>query len=77
MNMRSIIFKSSDRIVVEIGRGHIKTDAEACVSFDGGAYVSVTEGDRIEIKKSEKCTKIVKINDISFLEVLRQKMAGT
>ncbi|MER2025569.1 MAG: NAD(+) kinase, partial [Eubacteriales bacterium] len=77
MNMRSIIFKSTDKIVVEIGRGHVRTDAEAYVSFDGGVYVSVAEGDRIETKKSEKCTKIVKINDISFLEVLRQKMAGT
>jgi NAD+ kinase len=77
LNTRSIIFKSTDRIVVEIGRGHIKSDAEADVSFDGGDYVSVSKGDRIEIVKSEKCTKIVKINDISFLEVLRQKMAGT
>ncbi len=77
LNTRSIIFKSTDRIVVEIGRGHVRSDAEADVSFDGGRYVSVAEGDRIEITKSEKCTKIVKINDISFLEVLRQKMAGT
>ena len=77
MNMRSIIFKSTDRIVVEIGKGRIKSEAEADVSFDGGDYISVAEGDRIEIVKSEKCTKIVKINDISFLEVLRQKMAGT
>jgi NAD+ kinase len=31
-------------------------------------------GDRIRIEKSTKATRIIKINNISFLETLRKKM---
>ena len=75
LNTRSIIFQSTDRITVEIGQGHMPGIAEANVSFDGDAYVSVGAGDRVIIERAEKQTNIVKISDISFLEVLRQKMA--
>jgi NAD+ kinase len=48
--------------------------AEAYVSFDGDAYISVGAGDRVIVERAKKQTNIIKISDISFLEVLRQKM---
>lgn len=75
LNTRSIVFQSTDTITVEIGQGNIAGIAEANVSFDGDAYISVGAGDRIIVERAEKQTNIVKISDISFLEVLRQKMA--
>ena len=73
---RSIILSGSDRIQIEIGEGRsgLMEDA-ATVSFDGGNVVSLTAGDVVKIRKSGKLTKFIKINNISFLEVLRRKMA--
>lgn len=74
---RSIIFKSTDKITVIIGQGHEPGAAEASVSFDGDAYITVQSGDRIVVEKSDKSTKIIKLSGVSFLEILRQKMAGS
>ena len=49
----------------------------ASVSFDGDAYITVHSGDRIVVEKSDKSTKIIKLSGVSFLEILRQKMAGS
>ncbi|MDO4804760.1 MAG: NAD(+)/NADH kinase [Lachnospiraceae bacterium] len=76
LNTRSIVFQRDDRITVEIGQGNVSGIAEANVSFDGGAYISVDAGDRVIVERSEKQTNIIKISDISFLEVLRKKMTG-
>ena len=77
LNTRSIVFQGSDRISVEIGQGNTVGIAEANVSFDGDAYISVGTGDKIIVERAGKQTKILKISDISFLEILRKKMAGT
>ena len=74
---RSIIFKSTDQVTVMIGQGHEPGAAEASVSFDGDAYITVHSGDRIVVEKSDKSTKIIKLSGVSFLEILRQKMAGS
>ncbi len=74
---RSIIVQNTDKISVEIGQGHDPGAAEANVSFDGDAYITVSSGDRVVVEQADKSTKIIKINGVSFLEVLRQKMAGS
>ncbi len=74
---RSIIFRSSDQVTVMIGQGHEPGAAEASVSFDGDAYITVQSGDRIVVEQSDKSTKIIKLSGVSFLEILRQKMAGS
>ena len=48
--------------------------ARAVASFDGDTNVIMTTGDRIVIRRSVRDTQIVKISNISFLEVLRRKM---
>ena len=39
-------------------------------------YTSMKQGDYVEIRRSKEVTKILKINQISFLEVLRNKLSG-
>ena len=46
-------------------------------SFDGDTSVSMVTGDRIVITRSKKDTRIIKINNISFLETLREKMSNS
>lgn len=74
LNTRSIIFKGEDHIMVEIGPGRTAEPEKACAHFDGAANILMETGDRIVIRKASKSTKLVKINNISFLEVLREKM---
>lgn len=47
---------------------------KAIASFDGDTNISMTLGDKVVIRRSVQDTKIVKISNISFLEVLRKKM---
>ena len=47
---------------------------KAVASFDGDTNISMTTGDRIVIRRSASDTRIIKISNISFLEVLRTKM---
>ena len=47
----------------------------AIAGFDGKGEVPLKAGDRIEISRSEKVTKIFKLSKISFLENLREKLS--
>ena len=75
LNTRSIIFPAEDEITVEVTEGAQKNgEGKAVASFDGDTNISMNAGDRIVIKRSVSDTKIIKISNISFLEVLRTKM---
>lgn len=74
LNTRSIIFPADDEIAVEIAEGAQRGKGKAVASFDGDTNISMDVGDRIVIKRSALDTKIIKISNISFLEVLRTKM---
>lgn len=74
LNSRSVILPAEDEITVEIATSKGKGEVGAAVLFDGDTNISLTAGDRVVIRKAKQCTKIVKISNKSFLEVLRQKM---
>lgn len=74
LNTRSVIFPAEDEITVEIGEGSQGCEAKAVVSFDGDTNVPMRTADRVAIRRSMKDTQIIKISNISFLEVLRRKM---
>jgi len=74
INTRSIVFSGSDRITVEIG-GEEKIEGVASVAFDGEEKIVLDVGDKVHIVRAREYTKIIKISNVSFLEVLRRKMA--
>ena len=45
------------------------------MTFDGDTFVQMKTGDHVEIRKSTEVTRIMKINQVSFLEVLRNKLS--
>ena len=59
-----------------IGEGKHGIPDEAYVAFDGVDEVELTSGDMVEIRKAEAQTRIIKLNQDSFLETLRRKMKG-
>lgn len=70
-NTRSIILSPDDEITVVIkGKENQKIGAY----FDGSSAFLMTNGDRITVKKSDMVTKIVKLNQESFMKVLHKKM---
>ena len=74
LNTRSIVFSPEDVIEVELGEGRDGSIESGMAYFDGAAAMPMVTGDRIRIEKSTKATRIIKINNISFLETLRKKM---
>ena len=76
LNTRSIVLSSDDEIVIEIGEGRRGNIEKVLVTFDGATSVPLETGDRLTICKAKESTKIMKINKISFLEILRRKMKG-
>lgn len=75
LNSRSIVFSGDDHIRIQIGKGRRDGPDEACVTFDGDTYVPMETGDYVDIRKSTEVTRILKINQVSFLEVLRDKLS--
>ena len=74
LNARTIILPDDVEITIEIGNRKETFHDEAEATFDGDTSVKLNSFDKIVIRKSKKITRMVKINQISFVEVLRNKM---
>lgn len=75
MQNRSIILSAKDMITVEIENGRDGEMQEVEAIFDGCHKAPLCTGEKIEVQKSEKTTGIVKLSQMSFLEVLHRKMS--
>lgn len=74
LNQRSIILSPEDIIEIEIpecGEGRMQTVE---VNFDGSHMIPLQTGDKIRIVRSGKVTEFIRLNQVSFLEVLHRKM---
>ena len=67
-------FPEEDVITVELGEGRRQVQEQGLASFDGDTEIPIVTGDRIVIQKASASVKILKLNHLSFVEVLRQKM---
>ena len=76
LTARSIVLSGSDQVRIQIGSGRRNQREEAFVTFDGQVQIPVETGDYVKIARSEKTVNILKINRVSFLEVLGSKMRG-
>lgn len=74
LNTRSIILPAEDVITVEIGERRHNDCERGLAAFDGDTFIPMVTGDRIVIRKSSVNTRILKLNHLSFVEVLRRKM---
>ena len=74
LNTRSVIFPAEDVITVEIGKGRHNDCEKGLASFDGDTTIPIVTGDCIIIRRADAKTRILKLNHLSFVEVLRRKM---
>lgn len=75
LNARSIVLKADDEIEIEIDHGRDGSMLTVEANSDGSEKWSMVTNDRILIRKSEKTTSIVKLNEVSFVETLHKKMS--
>lgn len=76
LTSKSIVLSSEDEIVVEVLKMRKAQKDEAIVNFDGQPGIELSAGDRIVIGKAYSTTKMIKLFDVSFYEVLREKIAN-
>ena len=65
---------AEDVITVEIGKGRHCDCEKGLASFDGASSIGMVTGDCIVIRQAKVKTRILKLNHLSFVEVLRRKM---
>lgn len=75
MQSRSIVLSSEDTVAIEIEAGRDENRREVEAIFDGSHKIPLGAGDRVEIRKSQKTTGIIKLSQMSFLEALHKKMS--
>ena len=76
LNTRSVVLSAEDCIVIEIIKNTRNEAIMAEAVFDGGSSFSLGYGDRIEIKRSEEVTNLVKLSTRSFLSTLHKKLSS-
>ena len=74
LKSKSIVLTADDVIEIEVGTSREEQDEKAIVSFDGDIAMVLKVNDRIRIAKADKETYICKVQNESFLEILRRKM---
>ena len=76
LNTRSVVLSAEDSVVIEIIKNTRNEAIMAEAVFDGGSSFSLGYGDRIEIRRSEEVTNLVKLSTRSFLSTLHKKMSS-
>lgn len=76
LTAKSIVFSSDAVIRIEVvdKRPDVKTDAYA--NYDGNSGLEMQCGDVIEIRKASSYTSLIKLYELGFYEVLRNKISN-
>ncbi|MCI9081495.1 MAG: NAD(+)/NADH kinase [Lachnospiraceae bacterium] len=76
LNAKSIVLGAEDEITIEIRTRDEGQEENVEISFDGEPVGILKEGEKILVKKAQVRTRILKLNQMSFLERLRKKLQG-
>ena len=71
----SIVTGGDDIIELQVCINSLIPDSCITLDVDGDSSVDIFNGDIIKIRKEEKLAKVIKVNDVSFYEILRQKLS--
>lgn len=76
LNTSSIVLSAEDEILIEVTSDREGNEQTVGLSFDGECNMEVHTGDSIVIRKASAETKLLKLSNVSFLEIMRRKMKG-
>ena len=74
LSNRSVLFSRNDEIELLIKELRKPGEELRTVSFDGRDVITVKTGDIIRVTRAKQTTKIAKINQDSFLQVVNKKL---
>lgn len=74
LGARSIVMAPERTITVKLPRGSKK---QVYLSTDGGRPLRISGTDRVEITASTKETKLIRLTNRSFYQILNQKLGGS
>lgn len=75
LNARSIVLSAEDEIEVKIPAGKNGDTQRTELNFDGRSMEILKTGDSLLINQSKLVTRLIRLNEESFLEVLHKKMS--
>lgn len=73
LNSRSIVVDKDDKITIEVLESKKTQKDEAIATFDGRTGEKLKTADILEVKKADKVTRLIKIGDRGFFDVVRDK----
>ncbi len=71
---RCIVVSADAKVEVMLADRRTERDEEAEVTFDGDNFFHMKVGDRIFVKKSDITVHIMRLDRLSFLQILRKKI---
>lgn len=73
VGMRSIVLDDTAQVQAHVNRRN-QEELNAVVAFDGTVSISLHDGDSLEVQKSDKTVKFVRLSQINFLDRIRSKL---
>ncbi len=74
LNKRSLVVSADDKICLEVGQRKEISNDEAIAVFDGREEMQLISGERIFITRAKEITKIVKLTENSYFDILKNKL---
>lgn len=68
--IRNLILSSNQEVKINVGKG----DEQFFLSIDGQVNLGISEDTEVTIKKANKPTKILRLDDYDYFDVLRKKL---
>ena len=65
---------ATDEIKVKIGKSKKTQSEEAYATFDGRKAIQLKTEDEVVIRKATEDTRLLKVSDKSFFDILRTKL---
>lgn len=76
LSARSMILASDSSICIEMNNSLKEERAEVEVCFDGRGNIELFPGDKVIVRASSKTTRIGRLTEESFVEIMRQKLGN-
>ena len=74
LTARSIVLAKEDVVTVEVEQIRSNIKEEAIISFDGREGLSIVPGNQVKIYKSQEVTPFIKATEVSFVQILKEKL---
>jgi NAD+ kinase len=71
----SIVAGGNDTIEIRVKINSLIENASVSLEIDGDSSLEIYNGDILKIKRAENTAKTIKVNDVSFYQILKQKLS--